>query len=67
MTTRRRVPRAPRSLPEAPPDLFVLPTFTYTETDSRRERGVHEMRIAFFSPDPRDIPAVLAAFGGRST
>lgn len=67
-TTRRRVPRAPESVPEDPPDLLVLPTFTYEEPDRRHgQPGPRRIRIALFSADPRDIPAVLMAFTGRPT
>jgi len=64
MTTRRRVPRAPRSGPEVPPDLLVLPAFSYFEKDPGRgaRRDAIQMRIALFSTDPRDIPMILKAF-----
>jgi len=57
--------RAHRRRPVRPtrPDLLILPSFTYEEVDQGRGiLALHDLQIVFYSEDPRDIPAVLAAF-----
>jgi hypothetical protein len=51
----------PRTSEEA--KLLILPAFTYEEVNPRYPQPTYPMQIAFFSDDPRDLAAVVEAFG----